>query len=222
MGRALIESPFGIPQVSFYGTIVYVLDAEKLQCYRFASGILLDIYGAGHFMKIMMVIAMLAALTSYPTLAQTGNIPVIERDIYRPEPPFENTKKAFYVRESERPLLATITDASTSIAHFLLYIRDPSLNKHTSTLRMPPTASHDQTQLYGASVLYCWKSEDKDHLEFLIDWGDITTNARYTDSYIFVRRGASWYFDRHGSTPPREWMQVERYFQRACPTTSNE
>lgn len=84
------------------------------------------------------------------------------------------------------------------------------------SLRLPPLAGPRERRFVPTSV-YCWKSENQDHLEFLIEWGDITTKARYADSYIFILRGQEWYFERHGSVAPRSWVQTERYFQRMCP-----
>ena len=161
-----------------------------------------------------------------------GKIPAIEQGIYTPSTPFENTKQSFYVRERERPLLSVISDADTSIALFLhdvtqavsaesiLTIRSvlPSARKQ---LRLPPLATFNKSSHYVYSSLYCWKSANMDQLEFFIDWADIATNARYTDSYIFVRRGTSWYFKDHGSVAPRQWIQTERYFQRTCPSELN-
>lgn len=176
------------------------------------------------------VLAALAICISLTGCANAGKIPRIEQGIYRPTPPLENIKQHFYVRERERPVLDLITEASIPIARFLLEFHaspDGSVMPHVlaearDSLRLPPNASRDSTRRYVGSLLYCWKSKDNDHLEFLIEWGDITTNARYTDSYVFVRRGPSWYFEQHGSIPPWHWKQTERYFQRACPSTTSE
>lgn len=184
-------------------------------------------------MRLLVVFAVLATLVSKPALAQSARVSAMEQGIYTPEPPFENLKQSFYVRERERPLLEAITSASISIVLFLIDVTNATstdsafsirfvLPQSQGLLRLPPIATFNRSMRYVALRLYCWNGEDKDRLELLIEWGDITTNARYTDSYIFVRREASWYFERHGSTTPSHWMQTERYFQRACPTISNE
>lgn len=184
-------------------------------------------------MKPTVVFVALTIFVSQANLAQAGKIPAIEQGIYRPAPPFENIKQSFYVRERERPLLDLTTDASTSLARFLIDAHNMSPSKPASAmphvlaeaqggLRLPPMATTGGNGRYVGLVVYCWKSKEKDHLEFLIEWGDITTNARYTDSYVFVRRGPSWYFEKHGSIPPWHWAQTERYFQRACPSVIDE
>jgi hypothetical protein len=175
-------------------------------------------------MKIRFAFAILAICISSASLAQPARIPAIEQSIYRPEAPFENIKKSFYVRESERPLLDNIADASTSIARFLIATLDASTDTIHSVraetqerLRLPPTSTSDGALRYVGMLVYCWTSSESDQLEFLIEWADITTNARYTDSYVFVLQEDKWLFDRHGSTPPWHWGQTERYFQRNCP-----
>jgi hypothetical protein len=181
-------------------------------------------------MKVRIAFAMLAALMLSACQTHTGRIPVGESGIYTPQAPFENIKQSFYVRERERPLLGTIDDASTSIALFLIDVTHASSEQLVSTihrvlpeardrLRLPPAAAFDPTLRYVGMRLYCWQSKETDRLEFLIEWADMS-NARYTDSYVFVRRGSAWYFDRHGSTPPWHWTQTERYFQRSCPSAS--
>jgi hypothetical protein len=184
-------------------------------------------------MKPRVVFVALTIFVSQANLAQAGKIPAIEQGIYQSAPPFENIKQSFYVRERERPLLDLITDASTSLARFLIGSHNMSSAKPASAmphvladaqggLRLPPMATTGGNGRYVGLVVYCWKSKEKDHLEFLIEWADITTNARYTDSYVFVRRGPSWYFEKHGSIPPWHWTQTEPYFQRTCPSIINE
>ncbi|MQA21574.1 hypothetical protein [Rugamonas rivuli] len=177
-------------------------------------------------MKALVVFAALAIGFAPAGMAQTRRLPAIEQGIYHPEPPFENIKQSFYIRERERPLLNLITDASTSIALFLIDAHNalPGTSKllaeTSGGLRLPPMATVDRTMRFVGTGLYCWQSKDDDHLEFLIEWADITTNARYTDSYVFARRGPGWHFEKHGSIPPWHWTQTERYFQRACPSDS--
>jgi hypothetical protein len=177
-------------------------------------------------MRTVVAIAILLAFISHPVLAESEKIPAIELGIYHPDIPFENIKQRFYVRERERPLLSAISDADTSIALFLIDVSNAISMESIKTirsvlpsareqLRLPPVMTFDKSHRYVGSSLYCWKSENKDQLEFFIDWGDIT-NARYTDSYIFVRQGTSWYFKNHGSIAPRHWRQTERYFQLTC------
>lgn len=178
-------------------------------------------------MKTHDVLAALAICVSLTSYANAGQIPSIEQSIYKPTPPLENIKQKFYVGERERPILDLITEASTPISRFLLELYalpDGSVMPHAEArdkVRLPPKSIHSSGRYVGA-FLYCWKSTDRDHLEFLIEWGDITTNARYTDSYVFVRQGPSWHFEQHGSIPPWHWKQTERYFQRACPSTTSE
>ncbi|MCC2973317.1 hypothetical protein [Massilia sp. IC2-476] len=154
-----------------------------------------------------------------------ANTPRIEQSIYRPAPPWIGLKQGFYVREHERPLLPSIASASDSIATFLLDLHHPDkktlgsirqvLDESRPLLRLPPHAS-GRRERYIAILLYCWQSEGENQLSFLVEWADVTM-ARYTDSYVFVRRGASWYFEGHGNIAPWHWIQVQRYFQRTCP-----
>jgi hypothetical protein len=108
---------------------------------------------------IALAIGVLAA-----SCASASKFPEIEKGIYQPTQPFENIKQVFYVRERERPLLNLITDASTSIARFLTDTHNAELG-----LRLPPMATTGGNGRYAGSVAYCWKSEEKDHLEFLIE-----------------------------------------------------
>jgi hypothetical protein len=182
-------------------------------------------------MKRHFAIAVCAALTWHTALTAAEPVPKIEQGIYKPVPPFENIKQAIYVRERERPLLPLIEDASTSIAVFLLDmfaygsgIRADVrfvLPEARDRLRLPPPASASGTAnaqgRFIDSAVYCWRSDNPDQLRFLIEWADPTTKARYTDSYVFVRRGATWYFEKHDTIAPWTWTQTRRYFQRSCP-----
>lgn len=182
-------------------------------------------------MKRHLVSALCATLVWHAGSASTEPIPKIEQSIYKPAPPFENLKAAIYVRERERPLLPLIDDAGTSIVGFLLDIfaygsgirsdMPHVLPEARDRLRLPPpsttpNAANTQRRFID-SAAYCWRSDNPDQLRFLIDWADITTKARYTDSYVFVRRGAAWYFERHDSVAPWHWVQTQRYFQLSCP-----
>jgi len=181
-------------------------------------------------MRSIVAIAILLAVLPRLAPAGTEKIPPIEPGIYTPSTPFENTKQSFYVRERERPLLSVISDADTSIALFLHDVMNAVSTESIQTIRsvlpdarerlcLPPLATFDTSTRYVHLSLYCWGSENKDQLQFFIDWGDVTTNARYTDSYIFVRNGTSWYFKDHGNVAPRQWIQKERYFQLTCPSS---
>lgn len=184
-------------------------------------------------MRSFLAITILLVILPHLVSAETKKVPAIEQGIYTSDTPFENTKQSFYVRERERSLLSTISDADTSIALFLHDVVSAVSAESIQTirlvlpvarqqLRLPPLATFDKSTRYVYLSVYCWKSENRDQLEFLIDWGDITTNARYTDSYVFIRSGPSWYFKNHGSVAPRQWIQTERYFQRTCPSSLNE
>jgi hypothetical protein len=159
--------------------------------------------------------------------AQPSRMPVIEQGIYHPVPPFVDLKQAIYVRERERWLLPRITEASDSIVLFLLDIDNPNgstafnvrhvMDESRAILRLPPLATSPAKGRYVFLTLFCWSSENEDQLEFLAEWADPVTKHRYTDSYIFVRHGSSWDFQKHGSAARRYWTQTTRYFQRECP-----
>ena len=172
-----------------------------------------------------------AAAVIFLTQACTSNArtpPSIDQTIYRPAPPFVDLKQSIYVHERERPLLPLVTDASDSLIPFLIDMYNgvavadirQVMDKSRSLLRLPPHATFGHSRFVNTKV-YCWTSDNEKQLEFLIEWADITTNARYTDSYVFIRHAGSWYFEKHGSVAPWRWTQTERYFQRECPVPSN-
>lgn len=178
----------------------------------------------------MKTLFVMMAMDVVPVQASTSSAaapPAIEQSIYRPVPQDVELKKAIYVRERERPLLARITEASSAITEFLLDIHNAQGDTVTGirhvareaqpALRLPPFATTPVRGRYVFMTVYCWQSEHEDQLTFLVEWADITTKARYTDSYIFTRRNGSWYFDKHGSVAPWSWTQTKRYFQPQCP-----
>lgn len=178
-------------------------------------------------MKFLLAFATAALLSTPVWPAPPATLPIVEQSIYQPAPPFVDLKQAIYVRERERPLLRRITGASDAIVAFLIDLHDrkktPADIRHVlpgsrSILRMPPQATSGQGRFVDV-LLYCWTSDRDDQLTFLIEWADVTTNARYTDSYVFVRQGTSWYFEKHGSVQPWRWTKTERYFQRSCPAS---
>lgn len=178
-------------------------------------------------MKFLFASAAIALLSIPAWAAPRAALPVIEQSIYQPAPPFVDLKQAIYVRERERPLLPRIAGASDAIVAFLIDMHDskksPTSIRHVlptsqSLLRMPPQATFGQGR-YVHAMLYCWTSDRDDQLAFLIEWADVTTKARYTDSYVFVRRDATWYFEKHGTIKPLRWTKTARYFQRACPAS---
>ena len=147
-------------------------------------------------MKPRVVFVALTIFVSQANLAQAGKIPAIEQGIYQSAPPFENIKQSFYVRERERPLLDLITDASTSLARFLIDSHNMSSAKPASAmphvladaqggLRLPPMATTGGNGRYVGLVVYCWKSKEKDHLEFLIEWILQPTRATLTPTSLF-------------------------------------
>ncbi|WP_404531461.1 hypothetical protein [Massilia sp. TN1-12] len=176
-------------------------------------------------------VALFLAVLFRCTTAEAVTVPVIEQGIYRPAPPFVDLKQSIYVRERERPVLGMVTDASTSIVRYLLEVFASTLHagapmphvlpEARAAMRLPPLVSTGGPGRYVAMTLYCWTSDPDTRLSFLIEWADITTNARYTDSYVFERRGGTWFFAGHGNIRPWHWTQTERYFQRACPVEAS-
>ena len=159
--------------------------------------------------------------------ADATTLPVVEQGIYHPAPPLVDLKQSIYVRERERPLLQHITNASDAIIQFLMDLYNAKgnttagirhvMNESGSVPRLPPFATSPVQSRFVFMRLYCWESDSEDQLKFLVEWADATTKTRYTDSYVFVRRESSWYFEKHGSVAPWYWTQTERYFQRECP-----
>lgn len=176
-----------------------------------------------HFAFTSAIILLTQACTS-----NAGSQPPIDQTIYHPAPPFVDLKQSIYVRERERPLLPLVTDASNSLIPFLIDMHNgvavsdirQVMDESRSLLRVPPHATFGQSRFVDTKV-YCWTSNNEKQLKFLIEWGDITTNARYTDSYVFIRHANSWYFEKHGTMAPWSWKLTRRYFQRECPLPSN-
>ncbi|VXC71260.1 hypothetical protein [Massilia sp. 9I] len=175
--------------------------------------------------SLLTTLAIIIAILSLPACTSIAAYPVIEQSIYRPLPLAVAVKQRFYVRERERPLLPTIESASNAIVRFLLDVSHPFkgavadvrpvLEESRPLLRLPPARSMGPGRYVGMLV-YCWESEGSDRLRFLVEWADVT-RARYTDSYVFVRRGSSWYFEKHGAIEPWHWTQTQLWFQRECP-----
>jgi len=171
-------------------------------------------------MRVRLATSLLAICMTQACTTTRATVPAIEQGIYRPAPPLVDIKQAFYVRERERPLLPHITEASDAIAHFLIDMHNgtqPAATEARSTLRLPPSATLPSAGRFVNATLYCWESDAANQLKFLVEWADVTTHARYTDSYVFVKRGTSWQAATHGSYAPWHWTQTERYFQRTCP-----
>jgi len=174
---------------------------------------------------LLATLAITISLLSLPACTSFATRPLIEQSIYRPTPPAVAIKQRFYVRERERPLLPLIDSASNAIVQFLLDVSHPFkgkvadirpvLEEARPLLRLPPARSMGKGR-FVSMMVYCWESEGDDRLRFLVEWADLT-RARYTDSYVFVRRGSSWYFEKHGATRPWHWTQEQLWFQRECP-----
>lgn len=177
-------------------------------------------------MKLHLTLAAIAIFLMQPYATNARTLPSIEQSIYQPTPPFVDLKQSIYVRESERRLLPLISSASDSIIPFLIDMHDSKktvasirqvIEQSRSMLRVPPQATFGQGRFVDMMV-YCWTSDNEDQLKFLIEWADLTTKARYTDSYVFIRHGGSWFFEKHGTVAPSRWTQTQRYFRRGCPT----
>jgi hypothetical protein len=136
-------------------------------------------------------------------------------------------KERFLIVDSERQLSSVINSASDSITWFIREIIDTPVSSRpdrmryafpeaVATLRLPPIAS-DGRGRFIVSAIYCWKIEKKIKLEFLIEWADITTNRRYTDSYVMQRSGEKWLFAGHGTVKPWNSFQSGLRGLRKCP-----
>jgi hypothetical protein len=147
-------------------------------------------------MKAHLVSVAIAIFLTQACTTNASKLPAIEQSIYHPVPPLVDLKQSIYVRERERPLLRNITNASEAIIRFLMDVRD--------------------AKGFVFMTLYCWKSDNEDQLKFLVEWADVTTKARYTDSYVFARRGSSWYFEKHGGVAPYSVFQ-RPLANHACP-----
>jgi hypothetical protein len=210
--------------VPFESTLILVCVADRILIAIVPISVL-SIFNTA--MKIHIAALWLSTFLLQACAAQASKIPLIEQGIYHPAPPFVDLKQSIYVRERERWLLPRITDASDSIVRFLLDINNPNgssafnvrhvMDESRKILRLPPLATSPLKGRYVFRTLFCWSSDNRDQLGFLVEWADPTTKLRYTDSYVFARHGSSWDFQKHGSAAPRYWTQTIRYVQRECP-----
>ena len=149
-----------------------------------------------------------------------------ERNGFVAEAPFKFIKDGFIVKDNEKKIVAEIRSASTSIALFAMELRTVTANsskdslKHVlpdsrEQLRLLPEASNG-TDRYVYSTFYCWKLIAPDQLQVQIEWDDITTPQRYTDSYVFLRKGSEWYFSRHGDLVPFRYSLKGYEFKHPC------
>ena len=149
-----------------------------------------------------------------------------QRNGFFAEAPFKFIKDGFIVKDNEKKIVAEIKSASTSIALFAMELRTVTANsskdslKHVlpdsrEQLRLLPEASNG-TDRYVYSTFYCWKLIAPDQLQVQIEWDDITTPQRYTDSYVFLRKGSEWYFSRHGDLVPFRYSLKGYEFKRPC------
>lgn len=149
-----------------------------------------------------------------------------ERNGFVAEEPLKYIKLAFAVKDTEKPIVGTIMDASNSIASFTKEVMASHANPSRSALthvlpearqqlRLPPEASNG-TDRYVYSQFYCWKVIGKDQLQVQIEWADITTPQRYTDSYVFTKKGTAWYFSHHGNLAPFRYALAGYDFKRPC------
>ncbi|MBC3863052.1 hypothetical protein H8K32_13150 [Undibacterium jejuense] len=151
---------------------------------------------------------------------------VSERNGFIAENPFIFIKRAFLVRDNEKEIVEEIESASTSIARFAMELMETKANSSKDSLKQVLPGSREQLRLlpeatngrdlYIYSVFYCWKLIDPDQLQVQIEWGDITTPQRYTDSYVFLRKGSEWYFSRHGDLIPFRYSLKGYEFKRPC------
>lgn len=182
-------------------------------------------------MKILagtFVALAVCACAGIPRLLNPGAAPLssTQRNGFIAEEPLKFIKQAFLVADHEKPIVGTIRDASTSIASFANEVMathaDPSrsalvhvLPAAKETLRLPPEASNG-TDRYVFSRFYCWKLADPSQLQLQIEWADVTTPQRYTDSYVFVKSGTRWYFSHHGDLAPFRYRLVGYDFNLPC------
>ncbi|MFZ6754026.1 hypothetical protein ACO0KY_11715 [Undibacterium sp. Dicai25W] len=149
-----------------------------------------------------------------------------QRNGFFAEEPFKFIKQGFLVKDNEKKIVAEIKSASTSIALFAMELRTVTANsskdslKHVlpdsrEQLRLLPEASNG-TDRYVYSTFYCWKLIAPDQLQVQIEWDDITTPQRYTDSYVFLRKGSEWYFSRHGDLVPFRYSLKGYEFKHPC------
>lgn len=179
----------------------------------------MKIFNQAICLKIVFIV-MLSHIS--PSIAQSTT----ERNGFIAQDPLRHIKLSFAVEDSEKDIIHTITDASTSIAFFAKEV----LATHGTTsresmtyvakdkrdsLRLPPEASNG-TDRYVYSNFYCWKLLNPTRLQVNIEWADITTPARYTDSYVFEKIGSKWIFVEHGDLEPFRYQLSGYQFKRPC------
>lgn len=145
-------------------------------------------------------------------------------------PPLAYVKQHFITAEHDRPVIHLVNSASTSIAVFANSVYDHLPNALLSNikrvlpgsqqrLRLPPSNKFDSNRRYIYMAFYCWQAVGVDRLQFLIEWADLQTKDRYTDSYIFVKSRSEWYFESHGQIAPWRSPPMKPNQLRQCPPT---
>jgi hypothetical protein len=176
------------------------------------------------FSKYAVSIFVLAAVMTGMSNADAQS--ETERNGFVAEKPFKFIKQAFLVKEDEKKIVEEIKNGSTSIALFAMELMAIKTNSPRDSLKHVLPESGEQLRLlpeasngidrYVYSSFYCWKLIDPNQLQVQIEWGDITTPQRYTDSYVFLRKGSQWYFSRHGDLIPFRYSLKGYEFKRPC------
>jgi hypothetical protein len=176
------------------------------------------------FSKYAVSIFVLAAVMTGMSNADAQS--ETERNGFVAEEPFKFIKQGFLVKKNEKEIVEVIKNASTSIALFAKELMATKENSSRDSLKHVLPESREQLRLlpdatngkdkYVYSSFYCWNLIDPDQLQVQIEWGDITTPQRYTDSYVFLRKGSEWYFSRHGDLIPFRYSLKGYEFKRPC------
>jgi hypothetical protein len=154
---------------------------------------------------------------------------ITEKNGFIAQHPLLHIKLGFAVEDSEKNIVEVIKDASTSIAFFSKEIAGTHgtdskksityiVPEARDALRLPPEATNG-TDRYVAMNFYCWKLLNPTKLQVNIEWADITTPRRYTDSYVFEKAGDKWLLLEHGNMEPFRYELVGYQFKRPCPKT---
>ncbi|MGV7210073.1 hypothetical protein ACLB1G_19715 [Oxalobacteraceae bacterium A2-2] len=143
-------------------------------------------------------------------------------------PPDMDIKNKIFVANDERDLASTINFAVPSVVNFVKTIRRVSIKSKDSdvdklfpnsmeTPHLPPVRN-DAPGRYVVHYIYCWKHPDVDHLSFMVEWADVTSNLRYVTSYVMKINNKIWVYEKNGDKTPWFWREYPPAKIRSCPS----
>jgi hypothetical protein len=167
---------------------------------------------------VLFDVAQISTLACADSIAERNGLIVKPPDIY--------IKNKFFIADNERELAQVINSAVPSIVEFVKVLRRIPVETNASNNFFPKVAEQphlppirpDAPERYVVHYIYCWRQPDAGHLQFLVEWADVTSNRRYVASYVMKKTGKNWQFDRNGNFYPWFWVETPPAKIRTCPS----